>query len=156
MDFLCPTHRRHFADLPLEERKDLWLFWMENAHTCSEQAQWRDVISLSGSAFDLACLHESGDGGTCMHIELTLSAILVSRMLADRGDSAAAERVIFWALACLQENPSAGMPPECCGLHECISVLVDPSHQVSFFEDYLNWPTLPFGPGKTSFSRVLH
>lgn len=25
MEFLCPNHRQQFADLPLEERKDLWL-----------------------------------------------------------------------------------------------------------------------------------
>lgn len=156
MEFLCPAHRRHFANLPLEERKDLWLFWMKNAHTCSEQAQWRDAISLSGSAFDLASLQESGDDGTCMHIELTLSAILVSRMLADCGDSAAAKRVIFRAMECLQENLSVGVPPECGGLHECMAVLVDPSRQVSFFGDYLNWPSLTFGQSATSCSRVLH
>jgi len=155
MEFLCPTHRRHFADLPLDERKELWLFWMENAHACSEHAQWRDVISLSGSAFDLACLHGSRDE-TCMHVELTLSAILVSRVLLDHGESTAAERVIFRALAHLRENLSAGTSAGCCGLDECITVLVDRSHQVSFFKDYLNWPTLPFGHGTTSFSTTLH
>lgn len=156
MEFLCPTHRRQVADLPLKERKDLWLFWMENAHACSELAQWRDVISLSGSAFDLACLQGTSDDGTCMHIELTLSAILVCRVLSDRGDSAAKERILFRALGFLQENLSARVPRECCGLEECLIVLVDPSRQVRFFKDYLNWPTLPFGPGTTSFSRVLH
>ncbi len=155
MEFLCPNHRRHFAELPLEERKDLWLFWMENACTLSERGQWREVISLSGSAFDLACLHGSR-GETCMHIELTLSAILVSRVLSGYGDHVGSERVIFRALQRLQAGEPASGSANCCGLSECITVLLDSSCQAAFFEDYLNWPSLPFDQASASFSKVLH
>ena len=156
MEFLCPNHRQQFSDLPLEERKDLWLFWMENAHDCSEQGQWRDVISLAGSAFDLACLHGPRDE-SCMHIELTLSAILVSRALSDRGERAGMDAVILRALESLQHPDHAAPIDGCCDIQDCVSVLIDPSRHADFFADYLNWPSLPFVPPKrATMVRTLH
>ncbi|MYL22318.1 hypothetical protein [Vreelandella massiliensis] len=144
MQFLCPMHRQHFARFPLEAKKDLWLRWMENARTHSEQGQWREVIALAGSAFELACLEGAPDE-PCLHIELTLSAILLSGVLADHGDSAAVERVIYRALSYLQDDGHHTASQHCCGLGECVSVLIDHSRQAAFFADYLNWPSLPFG-----------
>lgn len=156
MKFLCPNHRQQFADLPLEERKDLWLFWMENAKACSEQGQLQDVISLAGSAFDLACL-SCGADETCMHVELTLSAILVSRALLDRGDRNAMDAVLLRALECLQHPDSQAANDGCCDFQECVSVLIDPARQADFFSDYLNWPTLPFTPpNRATMVRTLH
>ena len=156
MEFLCPNHRQQFADLPLEERKDLWLFWMENAQACSEQGQWQDVISLSGSAFDLACLRGPRDEA-CMHIELTLSAILVSRALSDRGDRVGMDQVILRALERLQQPDSPASTDGCCDFQECVSVLIDPARQADFFSDYLNWPSIPFAPrNRATMVRTLH
>lgn len=156
MEFLCPNHRQRFADLPLQERKELWLCWMQNAHACSEQQRWKDVICLSGSAFDLACLYRATDG-SCMHIELTLAAILVSRVLSECGDRTGPDRVIFRALERLH---AVDMPADCdgcCGSEECTRALLDRSSQVDFFIDYLNWPALPFGPrSPVVLSRTLH
>ncbi len=53
MEFLCPNHRRVFADLPLDEQKELWLTWMENAFARYEKGHGRDVITIAGSAFGL-------------------------------------------------------------------------------------------------------
>lgn len=155
MEFLCPNHRQQFADLPLDERRDLWLFWMEYAYAYSQQGQWPAVISLSGSAFDLACLHGNREE-SCMHIELTLAAILVSRVLSDRGDLAGTERVTERALASLKEAYGSEMLDGCCGLSECVDVLMDSSRQASFFADYLNWPSLPFGRVFIPISRTMH
>jgi hypothetical protein len=156
MEFLCPNHRQHFADLPLQERKELWLFWMENAYACTEQQKWKDVISLSGSAFDLACLHGTTDG-SCMHIELTLAAILVSRVLAERGDRKGPDRVIFRALERLHAVDRPASCDGCCSPEECTRALLDRSSQADFFMDYLNWPALPFGPRTPAvLSRTIH
>lgn len=156
MKFLCPNHRLQFAQLSLEERKDLWLFWMENAHACSEQGQWQDVISLSGSAFDLACLHEPRDDAG-MHIELTLSAILVCRALSDRGNRAGMDAVVLRALECLEHHEKQASSEGCYDIHECVAVLINPSLQAEFFTDYLNWPSLPFAPRKrVTVVRTLH
>lgn len=156
MEFLCPNHRQQFADLSLEERKDLWVFWMENAYDFSQRGQWRDVISLAGSAFDLACLNGPGDE-SCMHIELTLSAILVSRALSDQGERAGMDAVILRALEALG-RPTHSDPAEgCCDIHECVSVLIDPSRHADFFTDYLNWPFLPgLPPKRATMVRTLH
>ncbi|WP_305965354.1 hypothetical protein [Marinobacter salsuginis] len=40
MELLCSNYRQPFAELRLEERKDLWLFGMENAKVFIEQGQW--------------------------------------------------------------------------------------------------------------------
>lgn len=156
MRFLCPNHRRQFAELPLEERKNLWLFWMENAHARSEQEQWRDVISLSGSAFDLACLHQpQGDAG--MHIELTLSAILVSRALYNLGDRASTDAVILRALECLEHSDDQAATENHADIQECIATLIDPSRHADFFTDYLNWSFLPFvSRARGTMTRTLH
>ncbi|MCL7942763.1 hypothetical protein [Marinobacter sp. ATCH36] len=154
MDFLCPNHRRQFAELPLQERKDLWLFWMENAHACSEREQWRDAVSLAGSAFDLASLDSKNDE-TSMHLEMTLAAILVSKVLRYCGDRAGSERVVFRAVECLADERYAASH-DGCELKECVSVLLDRSRQAEFFADYLNWPSLPVGLANRACSRVLH
>lgn len=70
MAFLCPNHRRQFTELVPEERRDLWLFWMENAYACSEDCQWQDVISSAGSAFDLARL-DGSQNDFCMHMQIS-------------------------------------------------------------------------------------
>ncbi len=156
MNFLCPNHRLQFAQLSLEERKDLWLFWMENAHACSKQGQWREVVSLSGSAFDLACLHQPRDGSS-MYIELTLSAILVSRALSDRGNRAGMDAVMLRALECLEHHERQASSEDCYDIHECVTALINPSRQAEFFADYLNWPSLPFEPRKrVAMVRTLH
>ncbi|MEX0603218.1 MAG: hypothetical protein WD623_00015 [Marinobacter sp.] len=152
MDFLCPNHRKQFADLPLRERKDLWLFWMENACACGERG--REAISLAGSAFDLACLDGTRDD-SCMHIELTLSAILVSQELRGCGDRAGSEHVVFHALECLADERYTAAN-DFCELNECVSVLLDRSRQADFFTDYLNWPSLSFGLADRRFSKLLH
>lgn len=156
MNFLCPNHRRYFADLPVNERKALWLFWMESAHACSEQDQWQDVISLAGSAFDLACLNRVRDE-SCMRIELTLSAILVSRALSDRGDHAGMKRIVFRALECLQNKGYQVSSDGRCELAECVAVLRNSARQAEFFADNLNWPRPPFGLGnRVTTLRTLH
>ncbi len=156
MEFLCPNHRRVFADLPLDEQKELWLLWMEGAFTRYECGDRQDVISLSGSAFDLACLsHRNHD--QCMHIELTLSAILVFRALWDQGDHYGADQVLARALEQLQPDGLYGSDPDgCCGVGECMEVLLDTSMHRDFFADYLNWPTIPFAPQVAGHTRVLH
>ena len=40
MELLCSNDRQPFAELPLEERKDLWLFGMENTKVFIERGQW--------------------------------------------------------------------------------------------------------------------
>lgn len=156
MEFLCPNHRRVFADLPLVEQKALWLFWMETARTRYQQGSRREVISLSGCAFDLACLSNSSHD-ECMHIELTLSAILVFRALSDHGDHYGAEKVLAMALEQLQPERLCGAGSDgCCGAGECIEVLLDTSLHRDFFADYLNWPTIPFTQQAAALTRVFH
>lgn len=70
MAFLCPNHRHQFIELVPEERKDFWLFWMENAYAYSEECQWQDVISSAGSAFDLARL-DGSQNDFCMHMQIS-------------------------------------------------------------------------------------
>ncbi|WP_273426300.1 hypothetical protein [Marinobacter sp.] len=143
MNFLCPNHHQQFAGLPLEERKDLWLSWMKQACACSEEGQWQGVLSFSGSAFDLACLHGAHEESR-LDIELTLSAILVSRVLFDLADWAGSERVIFRALEHLLDDEHGASFAGREGVEECVAVLMDTSRQSAFFADYLNWSTLAF------------
>lgn len=156
MRFLCPNHRHQLAELPLEERKKLWLFWMENAHVRSVQEQWQDVISLSGSAFDLACLHAPRDNDG-MHIELTLSAILVTRALSNLGHRTSTDAVTLRALECLEHIDHQSSSGQHQDIQECIAALIDPSRHTDFFTDYLNWPPFPFGSGEgATMARTLH
>lgn len=156
MNFLCPNYRQKFVDLPQEDRKNLWLSWMEQACACSEKGQWQDVLSLSGSAFDLACVR-GPQGESCLHIELTLSAILVSRVLFDLSDHAASEDVIFRAIEHLLDDQSRAPFVGCCDIEECVSVLMDPSLQAGFFSDYLNWSTSAFARReRAAVRRTLH
>lgn len=156
MNFLCPNHRQRFADLPLGERKDLWLAWMKQACSCSEQSHWQGVLSCSGSAFDLACL-PGADKGSCMPVELTLSAILVSRVLFDLDDRTGSESVIFRALEhLLDAKPDVSLAAGH-ELEECVEVLMDKSRQAGFFADYLNWSTLAFARrDRPSLDKTLH
>lgn len=157
MNFLCPSHRRQFADLPLEERKNLWLSWMKQACACSEEDQWQGVLSFSGNAFDLACVQGSQEQ-SCMHIELTLSAILVSRVLYDFSDRAGSERVIHRAIEHLLDTERHASFDGCCGsVEQCIAVLMDTSRQAGFFADYLNWSTRAFARREpASLQTTLH
>lgn len=156
MNFLCPNHRQKFRELPQEKRKNLWLAWMEQACACSEKGQWQDVLSLSGSAFDLACVRGSR-GESCLHIELTLSAILVSRVLFDLYDRAGSEGVIFRAIEQLLDDKSRAPIGGCCDVEECVSVLVDSSLQAGFFSDNLNWSTSAFARRERApVRRTLH
>lgn len=156
MEFLCPNHRRQFEDLPLQERKDLWHFWMESAYACMEQCQWQKVVSIAGSAFDLACLRSSRDE-SCMSIELTLSAILLSRVLSDLGDQAGRKRIVFRALECLRNRGCQASSDGRSGIAECITVIKDDSRQAKFFTEHLNWPPLPSeAPDPGHLHRTLH
>lgn len=157
MNFLCPSHRQRFADLPPGERKDLWLSWMKQACACSEESHWQGVLSFAGCAFDLACLQGSNDKESGMGIELTLSAILVSRVLFDFTDRAGSEAVILRALENLLVNQHAVSSADHQETEECISVLMDRSRQPDFFADYLNWSTLAFARrDQSSMCRTLH
>ncbi|MFO8141773.1 MAG: hypothetical protein R6T87_07795 [Marinobacter sp.] len=156
MKFLCPRHRRMFTSLSLTEQNDLWLFWMEYAFTFCETAETEKVIAATGSAFDLACLARA-DHPDCMHVELTLSAILVCRTLRDRGDHAAADYVLFSALESLQAaDPCDGSASGGCSTGQCVEVLLDTSRQASFFADYLNWPETPLAPQERQPAMVAH
>jgi hypothetical protein len=142
MKFLCPRHRQMFARLSINEQNDLWLFWMEYAFTYCET--------------DLACLARA-DHPECMHVELTLSAILVCRALRDRGDHNAADYVLFSALESLQSAESCyGSPSGGCSADQCIEVLLDTSRQASFFTEYLNWPATPLAPRGRRPAMVAH
>ncbi len=156
MNFLCSNHRRQFADLPLEERKDLWLSWMKEACACSEENQWQGVLSFSGNAFDLACLRGS-PGEPCLHIELTLSAILVSRVLYDLDNRKASEGVVFRALEHLLDHQRHACLEADTGVEECVSVLMDTSRQAGFFAAYLNWSASAFARrDQAPIHRTLH
>lgn len=156
MNFLCPNHRQQFADLPLGKRKDLWLSWMKQACACSEESHWQGVLSFSGSAFDLACLHGAREQSG-MHIELTLSAILVSRVLFDFADRTGSERVIFRALEHLLDGECDASFAGRQEVKKCVAVLMDTSRQAGFFADYLNWSTLAFARrDRSSLCKTLH
>lgn len=154
MKFLCPRHRQMFVSLSLNEQNDLWMFWMEYAFTFSETEQTEKMIVATGSAFDLACLARA-EHPECMHVELTLSAILVCRALRDRGDYTAADYVLFSALQSLQSvAPHYTSPSGGCSKDQCIEVLLDTSRQSGFFAEYLNWPTTPLAP-RPQYSTML-
>jgi len=156
MKFLCPRHRRMFANLSLSEQNDLWMFWMEYAFTYCEAQDTEKMIAATGSAFDLACLARA-DHPSCMQVELTLSAILVCRALRDRGDHTAADYVLFCALESLQSaEPCYGSPSGCCSTDECIEVLLDISRQPEFFTEYLNWPSFPPANRANRAVMVVH
>lgn len=154
MKFLCPRHRRMFANLSLKEQNDLWMFWMENAFTFCENRDTEKVIMVTGSAFDLACLARSRHPDT-MHVELTLSAILLCRALRDNHDLAAADEVLLRALDSLQSvelgqySPSGGYNTD-----QCIEILLDRSRHPGFFAQYLNWPEFPFSDDTRAARRA--
>ncbi|TGN39498.1 hypothetical protein [Marinobacter confluentis] len=155
MDFLCPAHRNQFSELPLKERHDLWLFWMESARSMIENGEWRDVVSLVGSAFDLACLHPQGEQPQ-MHTELTLSAILVFRVLSDLGERSAAEQVFYRALDSLPSDPTHLTLPQRVQVKDCVEVLLNTGRQSDFFLKHLDWRALPIGQSRSCRVRVVH
>ena len=156
MKFLCPRHRQIFSRLSLNEQNELWLFWMENAFTFCETDNAEKMIAATGSAFDLACLARA-DHPECMHVELTLSAILVCRALRDQGDHTAADYVLFCALESLQSaEPCHGRASGCGSTEDCIEVLLDVSRQPAFFSEYLNWPRLPSAASANPSGMIVH
>ncbi|MCH8496940.1 MAG: hypothetical protein LAT63_00550 [Marinobacter sp.] len=157
MEFLCSAHRRQFADMSLDQQRELWLVWMECAQMQYRQQDWRAVVSLSGCAFELACLARARNE-RCMHIELTLAAIYVTNALTAFGDPACAEQIVYQALDALlpDELCMAGVQGSC-GISECMEVLLDTSRQQDFFEDYLNWPFFPTPPDMLGrWDRIYH
>lgn len=156
MTFLCPRHRRMFAHLSLTEQNDLWIFWIEHAFTFCENEDPEKVIAATGSAFDLACLARTHHPES-MHVELTLAAILVCRTLQARGNQLSANHIIFRALDSLQSSELyRHRPGGCCSVDECIEVLLRPSRQQAFFDDYLNWPAFPFDRASSQPAMVVH
>lgn len=156
MKFLCPRHRQMFASLTLSEQNDLWILWMEYAFTFCETKETEKVIAATGSAFDLACLARA-DQPDCMHVELTLSAILVCRILRDRGEHAPADYVLFSALESLQSaNDWCGSQSSGCSTGQCIEVLLDTSRQAGFVAEYLNWPGIPLAPQERQPAIAAH
>lgn len=92
-----------------------------------------------------------------MHIELTLSAILVSRVLYDLADRAGSESIIFRAIEHLLDDERNASFDGCSGVTECVEVLMDTSRQAGFFADYLNWSTLAFARrDRAPMYRTLH
>lgn len=154
MNFLCPNHRQQFALLPQSERENLWLFWMDSAATTGAQSQAREAILLAGSAFDLACLSVQSHKEV-MKTELTLSAILVSRLLMDYGDLLAAEEILSKAVDTLQQTRLT-RGEEGRRLLECIDVLLDRSKQAEYFANHLNWPKFPFVVENSTTPWVVH
>ena len=143
MKFLCPRHRSMFANLSLNEQNDLWMFWMENAFTYSENQDSEKIIMVTGNAFDLACLARASRPD-CMHVELTLSAILLCSILRSCGEHCVADDMLLRALESLRATePCHIRTGECGNSNECIEILLDASLQPEFFAQYLNWPTCP-------------
>ncbi|MBN7769938.1 hypothetical protein KUV44_14345 [Marinobacter daepoensis] len=158
MKFLCPRHRDLFSSLSLGEKNDLWLLWMEHAITFSEapDPDPDKMIAVTGSAFDLACLARIHHPDS-MQVELTLAAILVCRALRDKGESSAADRVLFRALDSLQSTESwGGSPSGQCSTDECLEVLLDTRRQPGFFAEYLNWPSFPFTTPVAGSALAVH
>lgn len=149
MEFLCPTHRRQFASMPLDQQRERWLMWMEQAATQWEHQRWQQLFSLAGSAFDLASIAHQHQGA--MHLELTLSAIFLSTSLRYTGQPDLAADIIGLAIERLEPDDSSGVARDSQSpLSECIATLLEPSKHHRFFTDYLNWAS--FGTA----SRVYH
>ncbi|MGO1750663.1 MAG: hypothetical protein ACTHZR_10340 [Marinobacter sp.] len=155
MKFLCPHHRSMFANLSLIEQNDLWVYWMENALTLYESRDSEKVIIVAGNAFDLACLVRTRNSD-CMHVELTLSAILLCSILRNCGEHSVADDMLLRALESLRATERCHVRmSEYCSSNECIDILLDASLQPDFFAQYLNWPTCPVTyPSKQSAMMV--
>jgi len=154
MKFLCPRHRSMFASLSLKEQNDLWMFWMESALTFYENRDSDKIIMVTGNAFDLACLARTRNPD-CMHVELTLSAILLCNSLRGFGEHCVADDMLHRALESLLATERCYIRSGGCSSDECIEILLDASRQPEFFAQYLNWPACPFTyPSKQSASVV--
>ncbi|MDN6321030.1 MAG: hypothetical protein L0J77_14835, partial [Marinobacter sp.] len=94
MKFICPRHRSMFANLSLNEQNDLWMFWMESAFTYSENQDSAKIIMVAGNAFDLARMARA-NYPDCMHVELTLSAILLCSILRNCGEHSVADDMLL-------------------------------------------------------------
>ena len=144
MKFICPRHRSMFANLSLKEQNDLWMFWMENAFTFYENRDSEKIIMVTRNAFDLACLARTRNPD-CMHVELTLSAILLCNSLRGCGGHRVADDMLLRALESLRATDPCHIRSGVCGSSdECIEILLDASGQPEFFAQYLNWPACPF------------
>ena len=155
MEFICPRHRSMFASLSRKEQNDLWMFWMESAFTFYENRDSDNIIMVTGNAFDLACLVRTRNPDS-MHVELTLSAILLCNFLRGFGEHCVADDMLLRALESLRAtDPCCIRPGGCSSNDECIEILLDVSRQHEFFAQYLNWPACPFTyPSKQSASVV--
>lgn len=156
MKFLCSRHRRMVANLSLTEQNDLWMFWMEYAATFSETHETEKMIAATGNAFNLAYLARDSHPD-CMHVELTLSAILMCRILRARDDHTNADYVLFSTLESLRSaNLSSSSASDCCSIDQCIEMLLDTSQQARFFAEYLSWPETPWAPQEKQRVMVAH
>jgi hypothetical protein len=154
MKFLCPSHRSMFANLSLKEQNDLWMFWMESAFTFYESQNSEKIIMVSRNAFDLVWLARTRNPD-CMHVELTLSVILLCSSLRGCGEHCVADDMLLRALESLRAAEPCHSRSGGCGSDECIEILLDASRQPEFFAQYLNWPAWPFTyPFKQSASVV--
>jgi len=155
MKFLCPRHRSMFASLSLKEQNDLWMFWMESALTYYENQDSDKIIMVTGNAFDLACLARTRNPD-CMHVELTLSAILLCNSLRGFGEHCVADNMLHQALESLLATENCHIRPSGCSSDECIEILLDASRQPEFFTQYLNWPAWPFTYPYQQSASVVH
>lgn len=156
MKQLCQRHRHMFTSLSLSEQNNLWMFWMESACTFSETNNTDKMIAATGRAFNLARLARQ-HYPDCMHVELTLSTILVCHALQNRGDYAAADHALVNALESLRSaRPCYKSARNCCSTQDCIDVLLDTSRQPRFFDDYLSWPGFPPAPPANQPLMAIH
>ncbi|HDZ37419.1 MAG TPA: hypothetical protein ENH62_03870 [Marinobacter sp.] len=156
MKFLCPRHRLMFANLSLIEQNDLWVYWMENALTLYESRDSEKVIIVTGNAFDIACLARTRNPD-CMHVELTLSAILLCSILRSCGKHCVADDMLLRALESLRASERCHIRSgECGSNNECIEILLDASLQPEFFTQYLNWPSCPVTYSSRQSAMMVH
>ena len=156
MKFICPRHRSMFANLSLKEQNDLWMFWMENAFTFYENRDSEKIIMVTRNAFDLACLARTRNPD-CMHVELTLSAILLCNSLRGCGGHRVADDMLLRALESLRATEPCRIRSGGCGSSdECIEILLDASGQPEFFAQYLNWPACPFTDPSRQSAMIAH
>jgi len=156
---MCPKHRQQFAQLPADEKLDCWLHWMEQAVTAQSWQDWHRIIAHAGCAFELVSMGHA-EAQRSMHIELTLSAILLCNTFHQLGDGGSAMFIIDVAYEQLEatERMAFGRDYQC-SIGDCIAVLHDwPRHQ-QFFMDYLNWPlrqSNDVSPAREASRATLH
>jgi hypothetical protein len=111
---------------------------------------------MTGNAFDLACLARTRNPDS-MHVELTLSAILLCNSLRGFGEHCVADNMLHRALeSLLATEPCHIRPGECGSSDECIKILLDASRQPEFFAQYLNWPACSFAYLSRQSATMTH